>query len=162
MIKSEKLMEAAEQGNVALYREMKSTLSRNTGGQTAPESLDGKVTHDTILDRFRECYEQLYNSAGTEDAMTDIKKSPEEVIKANTGASLKEVDKVTWQVVKQASAECVLVRMMLVKFTPVMFFFMPLTLCFSILHQSLDLFSPMGQSAFRSSHVLFCLCSRVA
>ena len=57
MVKSSKLMEAAEQGNMALYREMKSTLSGKTSGQTVPESLDGKVTHETILDRFREFYE---------------------------------------------------------------------------------------------------------
>ena len=81
---------------------MKRTLGSKSTGQTVPESLDGKVTHETILDRFRECYEQLYNSAGTEDAMSAIKEKLEQMIGANTGASTRENDKVTWQVVKQA------------------------------------------------------------
>ena len=100
--KSERLVEAAEQGNMALIHEMKRTLGSKSTGQTVPESLDGKVTHETILDRFRECYEQLYNSAGTEDAMSAIKEKLEQMIGANTGASTREIDKVTWQVVKQA------------------------------------------------------------
>ena len=51
--KSVKLIEAAEQGNVALINEMKNTLGGKSSGQTVPESLDGKVMHKTILDRFR-------------------------------------------------------------------------------------------------------------
>ena len=58
------LVEAAVQGNMALIKELRSTLSGKSAGQTVPESLDGRDTHDTILDRFRECYEHLYNSAG--------------------------------------------------------------------------------------------------
>ena len=96
------LVEAAVQGNMALIKELRSTLSGKSAGQTVPESLDGRDTHDTILDRFRECYEHLYNSAGTEDAMTVIKERLEQVINVNAGASMREVEMVTWQVVKQA------------------------------------------------------------
>ena len=56
-IESRKLLEAAESGDVALMSEMKRVLGRKDTGQTVPESLDGKVTHDTILERFKECYE---------------------------------------------------------------------------------------------------------
>ena len=58
-VKSKNLLEAAEQGNLALMEEMRRTLGRKSQGQAVPEELDGKVTHDTILDRFRECYEEL-------------------------------------------------------------------------------------------------------
>ena len=50
-IKSRKLLEAAEVGDVTLMAEMKRILGRKDTGQTVPESLDGKVTHDTILER---------------------------------------------------------------------------------------------------------------
>ena len=68
-VKARLLLEAAEQGDAAL---MQAIGSKSTG-QAVPECLDGQVTHDAILDKFRECYEQLYNSAGTEDAMEAIK-----------------------------------------------------------------------------------------
>ena len=101
-IRSRRLLEAAAEGDLALMKEMKRTLNRKTYGQAIPESLDGKVTHDTILDRFRECYEELYNAAGTEDAMTTIKEKLDQMIKGNTSCLINEVEKVTGQVVKQA------------------------------------------------------------
>ena len=54
-------MVAAEAGDVDLMNELKKTLSHKNSEQAVPESLEGKVTHDTILDRFRECSEDLYN-----------------------------------------------------------------------------------------------------
>ena len=54
-------------------QELKKSLDRKCTPKTIPESLDGKVTEDSILERFRECYENLFNSAGTEDAMVNIK-----------------------------------------------------------------------------------------
>ena len=101
-IKSRKLMEAAEQGNIALMREMRNTMNRKDHGQSIPESLDGKVTHDSILERFRECYEELYNSAGTEHAMDIIKEKLQNILKENNHESVKEVNKVTGKLVKQA------------------------------------------------------------
>ena len=50
---SVKLMEAAEQGNMALLQEMKNTLHRKSACQKVPESLDGQDTHAAILSRFR-------------------------------------------------------------------------------------------------------------
>ena len=49
-VRSRKLLEAAEQGNLALLKEMKNTLEKKNCGQAVPETLDGKVTHDSILD----------------------------------------------------------------------------------------------------------------
>jgi hypothetical protein len=45
-IESRKLLEAAEVGDIALMAEMKRIIGRKDTGQTVPENLDGKVTHD--------------------------------------------------------------------------------------------------------------------
>ena len=101
-MKARKLLEAAEDGNVALMKEMRNTLERNSHGQTVPNSLDGKVTHENILDRFRECYEELYNSAGTEHAMVNVKEKLKSLIQGNTFQSANKVQKVTGKLVKEA------------------------------------------------------------
>ena len=61
------LMVAAESGDADLLQELKKTLDKSSKGQSVPDCLEGKVTHETILDKFRECYKDLYNSAGTEN-----------------------------------------------------------------------------------------------
>ena len=94
-MKAKKLLEAAEEGNIALMKEMRNTLERNSHGQAVPESLDGKVTHDTILDRFRECYEELYNSAGTQHAMDIIKEKLKNLIQGNKDR--KTCERSMWQ-----------------------------------------------------------------
>ena len=62
--------------------DMKRILGNKETGQTVLECLDGKVTHDTILERFKDCYEQLYNSAGSEDDMATIKSKLENIVTA--------------------------------------------------------------------------------
>ena len=89
-------------GDIALMAEMKRILGRKDTGQTVPESLDGKVTHDTILERFKECYEELYNSAGSENAMDIMKAKLEQIVKDDVLGSTHEIQKVTGQVVKEA------------------------------------------------------------
>ena len=101
-VKSRKLLEAAELGDVTLMNEMKRILGRKDNGQSVPESLDGKVTHDSILERFKECYEELYNSAGSDDAMTTIKAKLEDIINDDILNATHEIEKVTWEVVKTA------------------------------------------------------------
>ena len=82
--------------------ELKKTLNKKPVGQTVPDSLDGKVTPETVLERFRECYQELFKSAGSEDAMTGIKAKLEQMIDAS---SAKEVEKVTGHVVKLACSK---------------------------------------------------------
>ena len=67
-----------------------------------PEEIDGETEPDKILDKFREVYETLYNSADTSDAMKVIKEKLETMIGQN---SLEEVDKITGNIVKQACAK---------------------------------------------------------
>ena len=97
-----KLVHAAEEGNLALMKEMRSTLGRKNLGQAIPESLDGKGTHDAILERFKERYEGLYNSAGTEEAMDTIKAKLHSLIQEDKISGLGEIGKVTGKIGKQA------------------------------------------------------------
>ena len=101
-IESRKLLEAAEVGDMTLMKEMKRILGRKDNGQSVPESLDRKVTHDSILERFKECYEELYNSAGSDDAMTNIKAKLENIVNEDILDSKQEIEKVTSDVVKEA------------------------------------------------------------
>ena len=96
---AEDILVAAESGDVALMREMRKTIKKKTSAQAVPECLEGKVTPDTVLDKFRECYEELYNSANTSDVMNTIKQRLEEKINIS---SLEEVSKITGDIVKQA------------------------------------------------------------
>ena len=72
-LRASQLREAAASGDMALIVELKKTLSKQKGGQQVPESLDGEVTEDGILLKFRELCAQLYNSAGTEEEVGKIK-----------------------------------------------------------------------------------------
>ena len=100
--KAEQLLEASEEGNVALMKELKKSLDGKSTGQTVPESLEGKVTHETNLEMFRDCYNDLYNSASTVDAMIDIKNKLKGLISDN---SVGEVEKITGKVVKYACSK---------------------------------------------------------
>ena len=100
--KAKDLLAASEAGDIALMKELKKTLSSKSTSQSVPECLDGKVTHDAILERFRECYQELYNSAGTDVAMGHIKERLHGLI---TASSAKEVEKVTGAIVKSACAK---------------------------------------------------------
>ena len=98
-IKSMDLLAASEAGDAALMDELRKSLNRKCTGQQVPDSLEGKVTHDEILDKFKDCYEDLYNSARTDEAMLHIKERLEQLISA---ASTEEVDKITGKLVKEA------------------------------------------------------------
>ena len=93
------LHDASEAGDAALMEELKKTLNKKNIGQTIPDCLEGKVTPDTILEKFKECYKDLYNSASTVEAMVNMKDRLEKLISAS---SVKEVDKITGNVVKEA------------------------------------------------------------
>ena len=97
-IKATELANAAEAGDIALMKELKKSLDRKDNSQSVPDCLEGKVTTDSILDKFRECYQNLYNSAGTEAAMVTIKEKLKVLIKTNDEH---EVAKVTGDVVKK-------------------------------------------------------------
>ena len=98
-LQAARLREAAVSGDMALMTELKKTLSKQKNGQQVPESLEGEVTEDGILAKFRELYEKLYNSAGTEEEVGRLKLQLSDMIKED---AITEVNKVTCDIVKKA------------------------------------------------------------
>ena len=98
-IRAAELQEAAAKGDIQLMEEMKKTLGKKSVGNAMPESLEGEVSEEGILGKFKELYEALYNSCGTENAMAIIKDKLAAMISTD---SLAEVEKVTGEVVKKA------------------------------------------------------------
>ena len=96
------LLSAAEGGNKALLSEMRRIMEHRKGEQVLPESLEGAVCHADILDKFRQLYEELYNSAGTEEEMSELKKVMEGLIDCRSEA---EVRKITASTVRQACSK---------------------------------------------------------
>ena len=70
--------------------------------QDIPDTLEGKVTYDDILNKFKQCYESLYNSAPTKDAMANLKCKIQNLISYDKISAEKEVSKITPSVVKDA------------------------------------------------------------
>ena len=99
---SDSIMEASLSGNQSFFEEMKKILNGKASGQEIPDTLEGKVTHDDILDKFRECYASLYNSAESGEEMNMIKDTLEKVIGDNVALSEIEVSKVTTSIVYEA------------------------------------------------------------
>ena len=52
--KSMDLLAASEAGDAALMKEMRKSLNRKSTDQQLPDSLEGKVTHDEILEKFKD------------------------------------------------------------------------------------------------------------
>ena len=57
--KAQHLLEASEAGDLALVKELKKTLLDKPLGQSVPECVEGKVTHESIPEVFRNCYSEL-------------------------------------------------------------------------------------------------------
>ena len=101
--KSEALGAAAMLGDKEIFKEMKKHLfSKKGGNQDCPDSLEGKVTHDDILEKFRECYSALYNRADRSVEMEEVNSHIEDIIRNNIQSSLFEVSKITPGVVRLA------------------------------------------------------------
>jgi hypothetical protein len=93
------LLAAAEEGSKALLTEMRRVRGRGQGEQELPDSLEGAVGHTDILNKFRQLYQELYNSAGTEQEMATLKEVMESMIDCRSEA---EVSKVTAASVRHA------------------------------------------------------------
>ena len=103
-LKSQALGEAAAKNNFALFKEMKKCLfSKNNCQQEVPDSLEGEVSFDGILEKFRECYADLYNSADTSEEMLKIKFEIDQKINICYRKSIAEAQKVTPRIIKNAA-----------------------------------------------------------
>ena len=80
-LRSQTLSEAAATSNLALFKEMKNCPYDKRCTQQIPDELEGEVSFGGIIDKFRECYEKLYNSADTSTEMLDIKLNIDKIIK---------------------------------------------------------------------------------
>ena len=98
-IMAENLLEASEQSEIDLLMEMKRIKGSKPKGQTIPDEIDGETEPDNILNKFKEVYEDLYNSADTSDAMIAIKEKLNTLIDHDSAL---EVNKITSAVVKKA------------------------------------------------------------
>ena len=98
-VMAENLMEAAKESEVDLLKEMKRVKCGKLKGQSMPDEIDGVSEPDEILVKFREVYEDLYNSADSSDAMNVIKEKLAMVIDHD---SFEEVNKITSKTIKLA------------------------------------------------------------
>ena len=99
MNKANSLVTAAESGDRYLFEELRKHIPGKNNGQKVPECVEGKVTHDTILDKFKECYMELYNSADTKEGMKLIKAQLDNLVDDN---AIKEAAKINAKAVEQA------------------------------------------------------------
>ena len=99
---AENLLQASEESEIDLLKEMKKVKGSKSTGQTMPEEIEGETDPASILEKFREVYESLYNSADTSAAMAVIKEKLRTMI---THDSTVHVNKITADVVKQACAK---------------------------------------------------------
>merc|ERR1712079_215286 len=104
ILDSEDLGAAAASGNAALFKEMKKYLTSKKGsGQEFPDSLEGADSHEDILDKFRSCYEGLYNSADRSAEMVTVNAHINDLIRQNVPTSHHEASKVTPGLVRLAA-----------------------------------------------------------
>ena len=87
-IRAQELSVAAAKGDLELLEEMKKSLDKKSGWATMQNSLEGVVGEAEIVDKFKELYETLYNSCGTENAMSVIKQKLEAMMNNDTLAEV--------------------------------------------------------------------------
>ena len=92
-------MEAANRGEADLLQEMKTIKGKKKKGQSLPNTVEGAEGPDEILNKFREVYENLYNSAESIEAMKAIKTNIARLIDQD---SVDEIQKITGKVLKEA------------------------------------------------------------
>ena len=73
MIRSEKLLVAAESGSADLLLEMKKIKGNKKMNNDLPDEVAGATGEASIVDKFCKVYEELYNSCGSSDVMASLK-----------------------------------------------------------------------------------------
>ena len=101
MIRAKKLLESSVNGDTDLIKEMK-YISRGSGSQEdLPEHVAGADGQDEIVEKFREVYQTLYNSAESFTEVLEIKSKLAQLV---TAESVFEVMKITGEKVKEAAS----------------------------------------------------------
>ena len=100
-MKNNELISAAELGNVEFIKQFqKHIFKKEKTCQQVPDCLEGKVTHDDILETFKQRYEHLYNSADTSEEMVCVKGKLDNLLSMSV---VDEVSKITPTIVKSGS-----------------------------------------------------------
>ena len=99
LIRAQNLFEASMLGDLDLLKEMKTIRGGGNSQTELPDTVAGANGQDEIVEKFREVYCSLYNSAGTQEEMSELKTKVAELIRMD---SIHEVRKVTGAKVKEA------------------------------------------------------------
>ena len=97
--KAHSLLDAAARGDQALLQEMRRVLGSKHQKQEVPDVLEGAVGQGPVVEKFRSLYEALYNSAGTQDRMEELKQEMKSMLDCSSEG---EVRKVTTEEVAKA------------------------------------------------------------
>ena len=97
--KAKGLLDAALLGDKVMMQQMRKAMGCKKTAQEIPSSLEDAVGHAEIVEKFRQLYEQLYNSCGSDIEMEGLKQLLEEKI---TCLAEGEVAKVTGSAVRRA------------------------------------------------------------
>ena len=100
-IRARRLLEASEKSSCALFAEMKKINGKGKGSGALPDTVGGVSGEDQVVEEFRKVYSTLYNS---EDTTEEILKLVEVLREEITQDSIKHVEKITGNVVKEAAA----------------------------------------------------------
>ena len=98
-VRAHNLFEAAQQGDIDLLKEMKKIQGGKKQHAACPDNIDDANGSAQICDMFKAVYEELYNSAGSEEPMNEIKEKLNSIIGQE---SMSDVNKVTGSVLKEA------------------------------------------------------------
>ena len=104
LIRAQKLLEASETSSTALLLEMKKIKGSKKDKSDLPDSVGGANGEINIVEKFCEVYEDLYNSAGSDEALDRIKRQLRDLIDNSEGGE-DEVIKITGSVVKEAACK---------------------------------------------------------
>ena len=99
LIKAKKLFESSLKGDRDLLAEMKKIRRGTKAAGELPDCVEGASGEEEIVDKFKEVYSNLYNSAGTEDEMNELRTRLSQFINRD---SVCEVTKLTGGKVKEA------------------------------------------------------------
>ena len=97
--RAEKLFEASMQSDVDLLKEIKVIGGGRNSNTELPDTVDDANGEEEIVEKFKEVYSNLYNSAGSQNEMTDLKSKVAQLIQSS---SLAEVNKISGVKVKEA------------------------------------------------------------
>jgi hypothetical protein len=95
------LFGAAMDGDICLMKEMKRMRTGKGPMDQLPDTVEGATGNQEIANKFREVYETLYNSAGSEAEMERLQQRIQTLVCSED--SMAEIRKVTSHVVKTAA-----------------------------------------------------------